>query len=404
MRRRRQPRREAFAALAVLLVLSASGCSVLGSSDRSPANHAEGMAVPSQAGATGQTSAPFGQALTPSEAPTLEGPQVTFPWRPGFPQLGMNVYWIDNPDDSEEVIRAKVRRIVDYVVTLDVNSIALSFPLYTSRPRANSVYAEESTPSASRVGFALDEFYRNGLRTTLRPLMDEANLVEADRTAWRGNIRPTDRDAWFARYREFLTPYLRAARDYHATTFVIGAELNSLEGDRRWTAVANLAEREFGGEIAYAVNWDSYVQRPIDMPVDQLGLDAYFKLEVGDDASVRALVEGWNDWLDRRARGPLPELLFAEVGAPAEDGAYRHPARWATTGKPLNVTVQERWFTAACQVAQQRQMAGLYWWKLDFHLDPAQADPLTDLHDSFVGRPAEAAIQSCFATWGAEAG
>jgi hypothetical protein len=234
------------------------------------------------------------------------------------------------------------------------------------------------------------------------PIPTQKALLEANRLAWRGNIEPADRDAWFATYREFLTPYLQVARDYRVSTFVIGAELNSLEGDPRWADVVSLAKREFGGEIAYAANWDSYVHGPIDVPVDQLGLDAYFKLEVGDDASVPMLIAGWNEWLDRRTTGPLPTLILSEVGAPAQDGAYRHPGSWGTTGRPLNLAVQERWFIAACQVARERRMAGLYWWKLDFHVDPAQADPLRDPRDSFVGRPGEHAIQSCFSAWGSE--
>jgi hypothetical protein len=97
---------------------------------------------------------------------------VTFPWKPGRPQFGMNVYWIDNPRDSEEVIRAKARRIIDYVIPLDANSIALSFPFFTSGPRASSEFATRSTPSARRVGIALAEFRRSGLRSTLRQLLD----------------------------------------------------------------------------------------------------------------------------------------------------------------------------------------------------------------------------------------
>jgi hypothetical protein len=383
-------RRPGIAAVMVLLALDATGCSVL----HSPAG---------DRGVRGNSEVLPSQMSSPEQPPTpAPGVQVPLPWKPGRPQLGINVYWVDNPNDSADVIRAKAQRIVDYVITLDVNSISISFPFFTDGPEASSVNVTSMTPSASRVGVALDEFHRSGLRTTLRPLMDEKALLEANRLAWRGNIEPADRDAWFASYREFLTPYLQAAREYYATTFFIGAELNSLEGDRRWADVVAQAKREFGGEIAYAANWDSYVHGPIDVPVDQLGLDAYFKLEVGDDASVPMLVAGWNEWLDRRTTGALPTLILSEVGAPAQNGAYRHPGSWGTTGKPLNLSVQAQWFTAACQVARERGMAGLYWWKLDFHADPAQADPLRDPVDSFVGRPGEHAIQSCFSAWGSE--
>src|SRR6266566_3276936 len=383
-----QLQRVAVAAVAALLALSLTACSALGSSRA-------GRAVPEDTGAASSGATPSAQPSPPKR------PQVTFPWKPGRPQFGMNVYWIDDPRDSEEVIRAKARRVADYVVTLDANSVAVSFPFFTSGPRASSVLATRDTPSARRVGVALDEFHRSGLRTTLRPLLDEKALLAVNSHNWRGSIEPADRDAWFASYRQFITPYLQSARRNHATTFVIGGELSSLENDPRWGALISQAKQIFDAEIAYAANWDSYVSRPIPLRVDRLGLDAYFRLDVGDDASMSMLVEGWNQWLDRRTQGALPELLLSEVGAPAEDGAYHHPAIWGSTrGRPLNLAVQKRWFSAACQVARERKMAGLYWWKVDFHQDPVRADPLHDSHDSFVGRPAEDAIQSCFSAWG----
>src|SRR6266550_3418933 len=93
--------RVAVAAVVALLALSLPACSALGSSRA-------GRGVPEDTGV-----AP--SEASPSAQPPPEGPQVTFPWQPGRPQLGMNVYWIDNPRDSEEVIRAKARRITDYV-------------------------------------------------------------------------------------------------------------------------------------------------------------------------------------------------------------------------------------------------------------------------------------------------
>jgi hypothetical protein len=312
----------------------------------------------------------------------------------------MNVYWADNPEDSEAVVRAKARRIVDYVLTLDGNSISVSFPFFTGGPRASTVYAGRSTPTPRRVGIVLDELHRSGVRTTLRPLLDERSLMAMDRHDWRGNIEPASRDRWFASYQELIAPYVRAAHDNHAATFIVATELNSLEGDRRWGALISQVRRVFGGEIGYAANWDSYISRPIDMRVDRLSVNAYFPLDVGDDASVGTLVRGWDQWLDRRTRGALPGLVFSEVGAQAESGGYRHPGIWGTAGRPINLAVQQRWFTAACHVARQRAMVGLYWWKLDFHVNPARVDPERDTHDSFVGRPAEDAIHSCFSAWG----
>jgi len=349
---------------------------------------------------SGDPETPGGAGLTRASPATPTRPPVTFPWSPGRPQLGMHVYWIDNPRDTEEILRAKARRIVGYAAPLNVNSLALSFPVHTEGPRSSTVRAGRETPTADRIGAVLDELRRSRMRTTLRPLLDERSLQAADPKAWRGSIQPASRDRWFADYGQLLVPYLRVAQTNRVTTFVLGAELNSLEQDPRWAGLIAQARREYRGELGYSVNWDSFAKRKLRMPVDRLGVDAYFPVDADDDAPVRTLVTGWQQWLDRRTADALPDLVFDEVGAPAEKGGYRHPGVWGTAGHALDLAVQQRWFTAACQVARDREMAGLYWWKLDFHTDPATADPVRDHHDSFVGRPAEQAIKTCFAAWG----
>jgi hypothetical protein len=367
---------------AAVLAMTLGGCSPGGSTTD-----------PAQPGRNGGT--PSVQSSTPAR------PAVTFPWTPGRPQLGMHVYWVDNPKDSDEVIRAKTRRLVDYVTKLDVNSIALSFPIYTDGPRASAVRAAAGTPTPDRVASVLEEFRRSGMRTTLRPLLDERSLQAVDPKGWRGDIRPSSRDRWFASYGQLIVPYLRVAQTMGTKTFVIGAELNSLEGDPHWQTLVAHARQAFHREIGYSLNWDSYISRPLRVSVDRVGVDAYFPIDADDDAPVGALVKGWQRWLDQRSTGPMPRTVFDEVGAPAENGGYRHPGVWGTAGHPLNLLVQQRWFAAACQVARARKIAGLYWWKLDFHTDPAAADPTGDHHDSFVGRPAERTIKTCFTAWGA---
>lgn len=323
-------------------------------------------------------------------------------WRPGDPQLGAQVLWYTSRNDTDAMVRAKALRVVGYMAGKNMNSMSLSFPFSTPGPHADKVSTTASTPSVRHLAIVMDTAAAAGLRITLRPLLDEQTLLAKDPLAWRGSLAPADRDAWFRSYGKFLAPYLSLAARHHARTFVIGAELTSLEQDPRWQGVVTAAHKLFGGEISYDANWDDYVSRRIRLPVNHLGVDAYFPLAaLRDDASVGDIVAGWQKWLDRKSTGRLPGVVLSEVGAPAEDGAYRHPGVWRETGKPLDLTVQKNWFAAACRVARARGMAGLYWWNIDFHADPAAADPRTDVHSSFLGRPAESAISSCFRDWAA---
>ena len=385
--------RGALAGAAVLL-LAATGCSAPG-----PGKSASGTATTASAATASPT------PRTTRTAPATPAGKVAFPWQPGRPQLGIQVFWGDTPKDSDSTIRLKAERMISYVTSLDANSITISFPFHTSGPEASEVNSGSDTPSPARLDITVRLAEAAGLRVTLRPLMDETSLVAAGPNNWRGNIEPADRSAWFASYQDFLTPYLELAQRDRVQTFVIGTEFSSMQNDPRWSGVISAARADYQGQLTYADNWDSYVEQSASMPVDQVGVDAYPDLtDLGDNATVPQIVAGWNAWLDQKTTGPLPDSLFYEVDAPAEQGAYQHPGSWENAGPTLDLTVQANWFKAVCQVAQSRDLAGLYWWRVDMQQDPAAADPQHDRTDSWVGRPAADIIRSCFSGWAAATG
>ncbi|MEU0411166.1 hypothetical protein ABZ307_25560 [Streptomyces griseorubiginosus] len=333
-------------------------------------------------------------APTTSRAPAPL--KVARPWRPGDPQLGAQVLWYTYPGETDASVRTNALRLVNYMVARHMNALSVTFPFATAGPTASRVAASADTPSVRHLAMLLDTAAAAGLRITVRPLLDEKNLVAQNPLAWRGSLAPTDRAAWFRSYEAFLAPYLTLAARHHASTFVLGVELTSLEDDPHWRALIAAARGAFPGELSYDANWDDYVSRRVPVPVEHLGVDAYFPLTaLGDDATVAQIAEGWERWLDRKSSGKLPRIVLSEVGIIAEKGAYRNPAVWKGGGQP-DLTVQKRWFEAACRVARDRDMAGLYWWNLDFHADPAAP---AHSPTSFLGRPAESALTSCFRTW-----
>ncbi|MFF0015923.1 glycoside hydrolase family 113 [Streptomyces sp. NPDC005374] len=352
----------------------------------------------SPAAPTATTLASRSPSPSPSASRAPAPAKVARPWHPGDPQLGAQILWYAYPGETDASVRTDALRLVDYMVGKDMNAVSVTFPFETASPTASRVAASARTPSVRHLGMLLDTAAAAGLRITVRPLLDEKNLLAKDPLAWRGSLAPADRAAWFRSYEALLAPYLTLAARHHASTFVLGVELTSLEDDPRWHSLTTAARRSFTGELSYDANWDDYVSRHVPVPVDHLGVDAYFPLAgLGDDASVAQIAAGWQRWLDRKSTGKLPRIVLSEVGIIAEDGAYRHPAVWKGGGKP-NPTVQKRWFQAACQVARDRDMAGLYWWNLDFHADPGAGTP-DDSLTSFLGRPAESVITSCFRTW-----
>jgi hypothetical protein len=357
-------------ALATLLVLA--GCSV-GATD--PISRI----TPDQHGAGGDA------------GPTLR--TVAEPWRSGLRQLGVAVYWSHSPDDPDSTVRAKAERTMDYIVGLGANSVSISFPYVMADPYASAVGATEHTPPPARLAILLDEAVKRKLRVTIRPLLSEEHLADHDATMWRGSIEPTSRAAWFASYRELLLGYAAVAEASHVDTFVLGAELNSMESsDEGWAKLATAIRAVYHGELGYSANHDRIVG---PAPADGLlkSVDAYPSLRLGDGASVAQLVAGWNSWLAGRDTGI--DLVLAEVAISARTGAYALPWSPDPDG-PIMPEIQQHWFEAACTVLRTNDLAGIYFWMINPDIDPATTPPDSQPMD-FVGRPAQQTVAGCFA-------
>jgi hypothetical protein len=333
---------------------------------------------------------------TSSPHPSAETLAVTKPWKPGMPQWGVQIYWEEEKNRRSDVfIEDQARKQAKYLIGLGANSVSLSFPFFTGGLTSDVTSAGAKTPSPERLGRVLKVFEDAGFRTTVRPVMDEASLNPP--TGWRGSIAPASRSAWFRSYRTFLTPYLKVADEEKADSFVIGTELNSMEGDPGWDALVTFAEKTFSGDVGYDANWDQYVTSRINMPVNHLGIDAYFPVKVPDTAPVDRLVRGWDEWLDKKSTGDLPHITLSEAGIGAMKGAYHAPGDFYSR-HAVNTQVQANWYSAVCKVVQQRHMSGVYWWSLWFDDDPnTPPDDKTASRLDFAGRPqTEKAIKSCF--------
>ncbi|WP_405019161.1 hypothetical protein OHV05_21740 [Kitasatospora sp. NBC_00070] len=335
-------------------------------------------------------------AASPSPSDTYQGPRVAKAWQQGAPEWGIQVYWLDDPADPENFVQGKADRIIQYVVGLKANSISISFPFYTGGRTSNELFTEPTSPTPDRLALLVDAAHRAGLRTVIRPILDEV-VLKPQAGGWRGNITPSDRTRWFASYSKLLTPYLKMAAEHQAEAFTIGTELNSLEGDPSWQGLMDQAKGLFPGRIGYDSNWDNYVKGQIQVPAQEIGVDAYFPARKStDDAPVSELVASWNTWLDKKGKGPLPGTTLTEVGIPAQQGAYQAPGDFYTR-RAANNEVQARWFAAVCQVANERKLGGVYFWSAYFGTDPNQKAEEDTPRMEFAGRSAtEQAIRDCF--------
>jgi len=324
-------------------------------------------------------------------------PTVAHPWHPGMRQLGIQVYWVANKTDSDEVVQAKARRIIDYAISLGANSIALTFPFYTYGLASTQVYAGPATPSPEHIGLFLAQAAESHIRVTLRPILNETVLISENPIAWRGMIEPNSTTAWFRNYLQLLMPYARVAQAGHAASFVVGTELESLEPAPQWQSLISSIRSVYSGQLLYAENFDEFAKHDRVLPLTTYTIDAYPRFNLPDSASVSRLTKAWEHWLGGHSSTVLSKVVLEEVGIDAVAGSYSDPGAWVTTtSAAIDEAVQTKWYEAVCRAVQAKDLAGVYWWEVNFDADPGNSRPWQADRLTFLGRPAQNVIKSCF--------
>jgi hypothetical protein len=326
---------------------------------------------------------------------------VPEPWHQGMRQLGIQVYWTANRNDSSAaVIQAKAQRIIDYAISLNANSIAVTLPFYTYGLASDTVYAKpKDTPSPRHIAIFLAVAAKAHIRVTLRPVLDESALFAQNLQAWRGSIEPQNRPAWFRSYRALLLPYLLVAQAGHAATFVLATELESLEGASQWPGFIRSLRSVYHGQLTYDENHDEFAMNTANPPVPGHNVDAYPQFNLPASASVARLTKSWDAWLGAHPLAVRRVLTLSEIGIGAAAGSYQDPWAWLTTRTaPINTRVQAAWYQAACNALSAEQIGGgIYWWDVSFDANPADPRPFESDRLTFLDRPAQRVIQNCFA-------
>jgi hypothetical protein len=349
----------------------------------------------------GACSIPSRPLWWPHPKHTAPMPTVPKPWHPGMRQLGIQVYWTANRNDSTDaVVRAKARRIIDYAIGLHANSLAITIPFFTYGPSSDAVFAKRKiTPTARHIAIFLAVAGKAHMRVTLRPVLDENALIARNPQAWRGSIEPQNRVAWFRNYRRLLLPYVDAAQAGHAATFALGTELLSLEGAPEWPGLVRSFRSVYGGQLVYDQNQDEFAAKTAIPPVPSLDVDAYPDFNLPGDTSVARLTRFWDAWLAAHPLSVRRELTLSEVGIDAISGSYQDPWNWhGPTTAAVDTRVQTTWYQAACNAVSAEQVGGgIYWYEVNFDANPADPRPFESDRLTFLDRPAQQVITRCFA-------
>lgn len=275
-------------------------------------------------------------------------------------QAGMNILIYGHPDLSE------TRNVISHLRSLGINSVALNFPIYQSDLEANEVFtSNEHTPTNSELKEIINIAHDYELGVVLRPILDEQVFLTS--SSWRGEIKPRDPNSWFNSYETLILNYAALAESTNAEGLNIGTELNSMQQhyQDRWIELIENVREIYRGELLYSFNYDIVSQIPSleFVPLlDHIGIDAYFPLNLRDNASVHMLQKEWMNLIHHLdATFVNSSIIVTEVGVLPITGAYRTPYAWSIPGGTYDPQVQVDYYVATYEIWKPRSN-GIYWW------------------------------------------
>jgi hypothetical protein len=320
-------------------------------------------------------------------------------------QLGVDVWWAYKSHATPSREQNEAAAIVDYVRSvLHANSVAISFPIYTSTVTSNNVFGSSRTPSTSEIGMFVSTAEAAGLHVELRPLLEVGTL----KYIWRGIIHPTDVTAFFDSYGQALLPYAEVAQRLNVSAFIYASEFLSLSRSSAyspdWARLVSRLSSQYNGPLIYAESGAQFLKNDDVVPgftTYGVHTDAYFG-EPGatPSESMADLYHGWAGHFDSPTASGT---VLQEVGFDAQATGYQEPQ--AVVGPPTDpqyLYMQQTWFTMVCTIVHHFNLAGVYFWNLNFNINPAMT-PGNDANlgpTDWMNRPGATAIASCFSSFG----
>ncbi len=258
----------------------------------------------------------------------------------------------------------------------------------------------EKTPTDAALITAIQDLHSKGVKVMLKPHIDPWN------GQWRGDINPTDIDAWFASYTTFILHYAQMAEMLNVEAYCMGTEFRTISGAAnrdRWLAVINAIRNVYGGVLTYAANAtfpaDEFTSVSFWDQLDLIGLDGYFTLTDQTNPTLAQLIAAWRsnrygedlvaavqNFADSRQK----PVIFTEIGYKSTDGTNREPWNFGLTGA-LDTAEQRDCYEAAFTVWSQQSswMKGFFWWAW-----PVPAPVANDTDYNPRGKPAEAVLRN----------
>jgi FlaG/FlaF family flagellin (archaellin) len=281
------------------------------------------------------------------------------------PLLGVNLTAYSSDGYSQPVVKQDIKTLAD----LGSTAITLVPTWYMQSPNANQIAPQEGkSPSDDSLVQVIKWIREQGMQVILKPHVDVID------DSYRGDIQPSNRDAWFRSYGSFIDHYASFASSQSLDLFVVGTELKTMSSEtERWRALIQTVRDRFMGPVTYAANWDELDQVQFWDDLDAIGVDAYYPLsEAGGPApTLQSLTTAWRqvgDQLRAKSEQWQRPVILTEVGFPSQVGATATP--YEVTDQPADQNIQALAYRATFDgLSGSDWLKGISWWS--WRADPS---------------------------------
>ncbi|MHC3468705.1 glycoside hydrolase family 113 [Streptomyces sp. 7R007] len=271
--------------------------------------------------------------------------------------------------------------------------VTLTPTWYQKRATDSGPHTTEETASDTSLTHIVRRAHALGLKVMLKPHID----LPGDED--RADIRPRDRDAWFAAYRRFITHYADLAAHHGVEQFAVGTELAGVSGDLAgWRGVIKAVRAHYDGPLTYAANYDEYRRIHFWKDLDLIGVDAYWPLTghpTDDPVRLRRAWTPIRDQLAAYAHAQGRRVLFTEAGYVSQRGATTAPYSWTVSHRPAPAEQAAAYRALLDAFTGRRWWAGVCWWMWDDW--PNSGETPVRLAYTPHGKPAERVLRE---KWG----
>jgi hypothetical protein len=261
----------------------------------------------------------------------------------------------------------------DRLARMGTNTLYLDVYYEADSPNANSVHSFSSTVDNATLVADIQKATADGLRVALMPKV----WCSGCKYGWRGDLQPTDPDAFMRSYTQMVLKYAQIGQQYGVSLLFLGSEMNHLQPYADdWRMMAATVRGTFRGLITYQPNWDQLDNVSFWDALDLVTVSAYFPLTPTPRPSVAELKQAWNssampgwqgeDWvakLQNLAGTTGKRVLIGEVGYRSSTTAAQYPWDEWDQATPDQATQANAYQALLETFSAKPWWAGVIWWQ-----------------------------------------